>query len=293
MLQLLPVKILNKKHFIKKLFAGILPDSPPDSGSEHCQLSPNYLNSPQDDLTSINLYNDPVLYQDHQDRVYNIPDISSVNYDEPLQIVESAQVMSYPSPELVDHHQPIRNQIIRHQAAPATVIGVNNDGVRNVVYREITSPSNIKQEPCASPPAKEVVKPEVKRRKKRGASENIDTLCESSVKIKSEPASSESEQILHFTPFQPSQWRETFNSDFHNLKTPVLKVSADKGFNFSQGDDAFIAQKKNHFQLSCQIQSEGEHVWVGSEAGSKKIEYFQLNFYGVKKEAPDQRIQVC
>ena len=32
-----------------------------------------------------------------------------------------------------------------------------------------------------------------------------------------------------------------------------LQVSADKGFNFSNLDDAFIAQKKNHFQLTCHV----------------------------------------
>ena len=30
-------------------------------------------------------------------------------------------------------------------------------------------------------------------------------------------------------------------------------MSADKGFNFSNLDDAFIAQKKNHFQLTCHV----------------------------------------
>ena len=37
-----------------------------------------------------------------------------------------------------------------------------------------------------------------------------------------------------------------------------MRVTADKGFNFSQVDDAFIAQKKNHFQLTCHIHKEGE-----------------------------------
>ena len=33
----------------------------------------------------------------------------------------------------------------------------------------------------------------------------------------------------------------------------IIQVSADKGFNFSNLDDAFIAQKKNHFQLTCHV----------------------------------------
>ena len=33
---------------------------------------------------------------------------------------------------------------------------------------------------------------------------------------------------------------------------PHYRVDADKGFNFSNADDAFVCQKKNHFQVSFQ-----------------------------------------
>ena len=152
----------------------------------------------------------------------------------------------------------------------------------------------VKQEPLASPPA-QGAKPVVNKRKKRGASEELDRVCEvATARVKSEAPAPEPEQLLTFTPFQPSKWRETFNKDFQNLVTPALRVTADKGFNFSAADDAFIAQKKNHFQLSCCVAAggEGEHALVTTERGCQKIEHFQLNFYGVKKEAPEQRIQV-
>ena len=60
-------------YLMSVLFEGILPDSPPDSGSEHCQLSPHYALSPPDlepghgdavdTVANITLYNDPVLFQ--------------------------------------------------------------------------------------------------------------------------------------------------------------------------------------------------------------------------------------
>ena len=43
------------------ILLGILPDSPPDSGSEQCHLSPPGHGHP--DMTTVTLYNDPVLYQ--------------------------------------------------------------------------------------------------------------------------------------------------------------------------------------------------------------------------------------
>ena len=254
----------------------------------------------------VTLYSDPVLYQppDHgyqdglrypglYDRPHQagyIPDISAVDYDQPLQIVESAQVVTNtigPEAVIMEQSTPVRNAVIRRHVSPvpATVVGVNNPGAD--VYRE----AMVKQEPLGSPPAP-VTKPMVNKRKKRGASEDIDKLSEAPgpVKIKSE--TSESDQVLHFTAFQPTKWRETYNPDFQILKTPMLKVSADKGFNFSLVDDAFIAQKKNHFQLSCQVNIEGEHTLITTDLGCQKIEHFQLNFYGVKKEAPEQRIKV-
>ena len=172
---------------------------------------------------------------------------------------------------------PVRNQ----------VVGVNNNSISHTMYRENTD--NIKQEPVGSPPDK-LTKPVVNKRKKRGASEPIVSDV-SAVKIKAESVL-ESDQVLHFKAFQPTKWRETYNSDYQILKTPVLKVTADKGFNYSPVDDAFIAQKKNHFQLSSQVTVEGDHCHVATDSGCKKIEYFQMNFYGVKKEATEQRIQV-
>ena len=37
---------------------------------------------------------------------------------------------------------------------------------------------------------------------------------------------------------------------------------------------------------------EGLHDLVSTEAGFRPIEHLQLNFYGVKSEAPEQRIQI-
>ena len=41
-------------------------------------------------------------------------------------------------------------------------------------------------------------------------------------------------------------------TDFNTSLRPMpdYRVDADKGFNFSFADDAFVCQKKNHFQVS-------------------------------------------
>lgn len=75
--------------------------------------------------------------------------------------------------------------------------------------------------------------------------------------------------------------------------TPHYRVDADKGFNFSNSDDAFVCQKKNHFQITCHAQLQGATaVFVRTGTGLEKIKSFHLHFYGVKSEAPTQTIRV-
>ena len=65
--------------------------------------------------------------------------------------------------------------------------------------------------------------------------------------------------------------------------TPDYRVDADKGFNFSAPDDAFVCQKKNHFQITVHIRLFGNAQYLRTPEGAiKKIEYFSLDFYGVK-----------
>lgn len=73
---------------------------------------------------------------------------------------------------------------------------------------------------------------------------------------------------------------------------PHYRVDADKGFNFSNSDDAFVCQKKNHFQITVHAQLHGSAVFVRTNAGLEKIRSFHLHFYGVKLEAPNQTIRI-
>lgn len=74
--------------------------------------------------------------------------------------------------------------------------------------------------------------------------------------------------------------------------TPNYRVDADKGFNFSNADDAFVCQKKNHFQVTVHVQAIGDPQYVNTCDGLKKIDNFYLHFYGVKVESPTQTIKV-
>lgn len=73
---------------------------------------------------------------------------------------------------------------------------------------------------------------------------------------------------------------------------PHFRVDADKGFNFSNSDDAFVCQKKNHFQITCHVQLHGNGVYVKTQTGLEKVRTFNLHFYGVKLETPAQTIRI-
>lgn len=56
-------------------------------------------------------------------------------------------------------------------------------------------------------------------------------------------------QCIRFHPFQQTSWHVLCDHNLKELPIPHYRVDADKGFNFSNSDDAFVCQKKNHFQV--------------------------------------------
>ncbi|KAG7255939.1 hypothetical protein CRUP_003710, partial [Coryphaenoides rupestris] len=62
-------------------------------------------------------------------------------------------------------------------------------------------------------------------------------------------------QCIKWQPHQQSKWTPLYDANCKELPMPTYRVDADKGFNFSLADDAFVCQKKNHFQLEAMNQS--------------------------------------
>ncbi|KAH8337950.1 hypothetical protein KR067_011628, partial [Drosophila pandora] len=99
-------------------------------------------------------------------------------------------------------------------------------------------------------------------------------------------------QCIRFSVFQPENWHKLFDQDMQELSVIYYRVDADKGFNFSVSDDAYVCQKKNHFQVTCHARLQGDAKFVKTPSGLEKIKSFHLHFYGVKFEAPNQTIRV-
>ncbi|XP_078077205.1 myelin regulatory factor-like protein [Mustelus asterias] len=97
---------------------------------------------------------------------------------------------------------------------------------------------------------------------------------------------------LKWHPFQPNHWATLYDSSCNELPTPGYQVDADKGFNFSTADDSFVCQKKNHFQLTIHIGLIGCPKYVKTPLGLKPVETFFLKILGVKVEATNQVITI-
>lgn len=68
-------------------------------------------------------------------------------------------------------------------------------------------------------------------------------------------------------------------------------MDADKGFNFSVPDEAFVCQKKNHFQVTVQMGIAGHPKYVKTQEGSiKKVDNYFLHFHGIKVSIALQQV---
>uniref|UniRef100_A0A8B9IUM8 Myelin regulatory factor n=1 Tax=Amazona collaria TaxID=241587 RepID=A0A8B9IUM8_9PSIT len=99
-------------------------------------------------------------------------------------------------------------------------------------------------------------------------------------------------QSIKWQPHQQNKWAALYDANYKELPMLTYRVDADKGFNFSVGDDAFVCQKKNHFQVTVYIGMLGDPKYVKTPEGLKPLECFYLKLHGVKLEALNQSINI-
>ncbi|XP_067420132.1 myelin regulatory factor-like protein [Emydura macquarii macquarii] len=99
-------------------------------------------------------------------------------------------------------------------------------------------------------------------------------------------------QAPTWQPYQTSHWSGLFNCNYEKLPDVGYHIVTDKGFNLSTTDDAFVCQKKNHFQITVHIRVVGNPKYVKTQMGLKSIEQFYLKAFGIKADAPNQIIAI-
>ncbi|XP_046872375.1 myelin regulatory factor-like protein [Hypomesus transpacificus] len=99
-------------------------------------------------------------------------------------------------------------------------------------------------------------------------------------------------QLLTWEHFQPAQWCPLYSTNYHTLPSPGYHVDTDKGFNYSLADEAFVCQKKNHFQVTVHVGMVGDPAYIKTPSGPAPVESFQVKVFGVKREAPDHLVTI-
>ncbi|XP_059488155.1 myelin regulatory factor isoform X2 [Neocloeon triangulifer] len=245
-----------------------LPESPPDSGSEP-PYSPQEqgAHSPQQNKTAMALPD--MLIHDSYKLAASLfpPPAAPLPAASPL--VQVPQQLSNPVYTTLQPSQQAKKRKL-------------SDGANNV---------QVKQEPVKCSPE---LSPDSSSNHTGVTATVLDSQDDYSFDMASSDASylDGAYQCIRFQPFQQTSWHTLCDHELKELPVPHYRVDADKGFNFSNADDAFVCQKKNHFQITCHVQLQGEAHFVKTAEGLKKITSFHLHFYGVKVESPTQTIKV-
>nr|XP_019966141.1 PREDICTED: myelin regulatory factor-like protein [Paralichthys olivaceus] len=99
-------------------------------------------------------------------------------------------------------------------------------------------------------------------------------------------------QLLTWEHYRPGQWSTLYNSSYQTMSPPAFHVDADKGFNYSAADEAFICQKKNHFQVTIHIGVAAEPQYVRTPNETQEVDHFLIKLFGVKLESPSHQVTI-
>ncbi|KAF6738407.1 Myelin regulatory factor-like protein [Oryzias melastigma] len=99
-------------------------------------------------------------------------------------------------------------------------------------------------------------------------------------------------QLLTWEPYMLGQWSTLKDRNHQKLPCPAYHVNTDKGFNYSPADEAFVCQKKNHFQVTVHIGMATEPHYVTTLSGPQEVDHFQIKVFGVKMETPDYLVTI-
>lgn len=74
---------------------------------------------------------------------------------------------------------------------------------------------------------------------------------------------------------------------------PAYHVDTDKGFVYSTTDEAFVCQKKNHFQVTVHIGVATEPRYIRSPRGPQEVDHFLIKVFGIKVNVCSDRGRLC
>ncbi|CAF90005.1 unnamed protein product [Tetraodon nigroviridis] len=97
---------------------------------------------------------------------------------------------------------------------------------------------------------------------------------------------------LSWERYKADRWSSVFSGSFQTLSAPAYHVDTDKGFLYSSTDEAFVCQKKNHFQVTVHIGVATEPRYVRTPRGPQEVQHFLIKVFGIKMESPSRQVTI-
>ncbi|KAM6961535.1 LOW QUALITY PROTEIN: myelin regulatory factor-like protein [Tautogolabrus adspersus] len=101
-----------------------------------------------------------------------------------------------------------------------------------------------------------------------------------------------SNQLLTWDQHRPDLWSTLYNGSYQTVSPPAYHVDTDKGFIYSAADEAFVCQKKNHFQVTVHIGVAAEPQYVRTPSGPQQVNHFLIKVFGIKLESPSHQVTI-
>ncbi|XP_072002805.1 myelin regulatory factor-like protein isoform X2 [Engystomops pustulosus] len=259
-------------------FGALLPDSPPDSGSEPC--SPPQINGPihptcwsiglQPSLSTHSSGSCRYVEQSLNSGIHAL----SASQDNCMKVNSQGTAWNgSPPPSCMEYNYPYTQQ----RVSPSSRSSFSSSKKRKLVHLE--ERENWSQawnvDTRQTPPSDCMMD---------GHGYESDEQTVSSI--------DKCYQSLTWKPFQTSNWSSLYNALSQQIPAVGYQVITDKGFNFSTVDDAYVCQKKNHFQVTVHIRVLGNPKYVKTQLGLNPVDNFYLRVFGVKVEAMNQAITI-
>ncbi|XP_074553905.1 myelin regulatory factor-like protein [Halichoeres trimaculatus] len=99
-------------------------------------------------------------------------------------------------------------------------------------------------------------------------------------------------QLLTWDQYRPEHWSIIYNGSYQTVSPPAYHVDTDKGFIYSAADEAFVCQKKNHFQVTVHIGVAAEPQYVRTPSGPQQVDHFLIKVFGIKLESPSHQVTI-
>ncbi|CAB4012881.1 myelin regulatory factor-like isoform X3 [Paramuricea clavata] len=103
--------------------------------------------------------------------------------------------------------------------------------------------------------------------------------------------SSSSIKTIKWSDYKSEECHKLFTSSLTEPTNPSIVVACDKGLTFSPAESVFICQKKNHFQISLNLEiTSDSQTLVQVEDVYQSVISYKVHLYAIKAESPHKKI---